>query len=402
MAQTTSWVTTAPPMALKIARSAEAAEMLADANFRWRWLRLCEECPWATAAQGPAFVCSWYEAYMEEYSPFLVYQFSAANELIGFLPLALGRNGQAVLPGAHQAEYRGWLALPSNGSEFFQESLRVLSRVTRTGTLLFRYLPPGAPLDAACLQSLPWACEVQTHKRPIVPLASAAGVAAYVREKTNKTLKNSWNRLKRRGDLRLDQIRETQALAPIFDQLIAWYENRQATAHGKRPFHDDKNKKLWHLYLLKEGILHITLLKAGPDVISAVFGLTDGRTYSLMMSMFAPEYARYSPIALHHLLLVERLYAEGYSVLDLTPGPDPFKARFADAYEDVQVLSIYFKHREWMKAKLRQRSKAIAKETLSAVGITPESASRNFQRALAFLRLKRPPRDESAQMLEPV
>jgi len=156
------------------------------------------------------------------------------------------------------------------------------------------------------------------------------------------------------------------------------------------------------LYLLREGVLHVTLLRAGSEVISAVFGLTDGKTYSLMMSMFAPEYARYSPIALHHLMLVERLHAEGYSVLDLTPGPDPFKERFAGAYEDVQVLSIYFKQREWMKAKLRQHSKVIARETLSALGIAPESASRNLQRALSFLRLKRPPRDESSHLPEPV
>ena len=402
MALTTRWAAGASVMPLKIARSAEASKLLRDQNFRWQWLRLYEECPWATTALSPAFVCSWYEAYQEEYSPLLACQLSASNELIGFLPVALGRNGQAVLPGARQAEYKGWLALPPNGARFFEESLRVLSRETRIGTLSFRYLPPGVPVDGACISSLPWICEVQTHRRPIVPLGNAASVAKYVREKTNRTLKNSWNRLKRSRDLCLEQIRETHALAPIFDQLIDWYEHRQAMAYGKRPFHDDKNKKIWHLYLLKEGVLHVTLLKAGPDVISALFGLCDGKTYSLMMSMFAPEYARYSPIALHHLMLVERLHAEGYSALDLTPGQDSFKERFAGAYDEVQVLSIYFKQREWMKAKLRQQSKAIAKETLSALGITSESAGRNLLRVLAFLRLKRLPRHESSHMPEPV
>jgi CelD/BcsL family acetyltransferase involved in cellulose biosynthesis len=389
-------------MPLKTARFDEAAKLLSDQNFRRQWLRLYQECPWATAAQSPAFVCSWYEAYQEDYSPFVVCELSAANELVGFLPVALGRDGHAVLPGARQAEYKGWLALPANGKAFFEESLRVLSRETGIGTLLFRYLPPGAPIDRACVSSLPWVCEVETKRRPIVPLANASIVAEYLGEKTNKTLKNSWNRLKRMGELHLEQIRETQQLAPIFDQLIDWYETRQAMAYGKRPFHDDRNKKIWHLYLLKEGLLHVTLLKAGPEVVSAVFGLSDGKTYSLMMSMFAPEYARYSPVALHHLMLVERLHAEGYSVLDLTPGPDPFKERFAGAYEDVQVLSIYFKQREWMKAKLRQQSKVIAKETLSALGIAPESASRSLQRAVACLRLKRPPRNESSHMPEPV
>ena len=402
MAQTTSWAVAAPPTPLKTARFAEAAKLLRDQNFRWQWLRLHEKCPWATTAQNPGFVCSWYEAYSQEYDPFLVYQLSASDELVGLLPVALGRNRQAVLPGARQAEYKGWLALRSNGKSFFAESLRVLSKETQIRTLLFRYLPPGVPVDGACVSSLPWICEVQTHRRPIVPLANAGGVAEYLRDKTNKTLKNSWNRLKRTADLHLEQVRETQELAPIFDQLIEWYEQRQAMAYGKRPFHDDINKKIWHLYLLKEGVLHVTLLKAGLEVISAVFGLTDGKTYSLMMSMFAPEYARYSPVALHHLLLVQRLHTEGYSILDLTPGPDPFKERFAGGYEDVQVLSIYFKQREWMKAKFYQQSRAIARETLNALGIAPESASRNLLRVLAFLRLKRTPGNDGSHMPEPV
>jgi CelD/BcsL family acetyltransferase involved in cellulose biosynthesis len=402
LAQMTSLADGAAPMPLKTARSVEAAKLLRDQNFRWQWLRLYEECPWATAAQSPAFVCSWYEAYQEEYSPFLVCQLSASNELVGFLPVAVGLNGQAVLPGAHQAEYKGWLALPCNGTAFFAESLRVLSRETKIRTLVFRYLSPGAPVDGVRVASLPWVCEVETHRRPVVPLGNAAGVAEYLREKTNKTLKNSLNRLKRSGELRLQQIRETQELVPIFDQLIDWYEHRQTMAHGKRPFHDDRNKKIWHLYLLREGVLHVTLLKAGPEVVSAVFGLSDGKTYTLMMSMFSPEYARYSPVALHHLMLVERLSAEGYSVLDLTPGPDPFKARFAGAYDDVRALSIYFRQSEWVKAKFRHQSMVIARGTLSALGITPESAGRNLQRALAFLRLKRPPRSESSHMPEMV
>jgi CelD/BcsL family acetyltransferase involved in cellulose biosynthesis len=124
-----------------------------------------------------------------------------------------------------------------------------------------------------------------------------------------------------------------------------------------------------------------------------------------MMSMFAPEYARYSPIALHHLLLVERLHAEGYSVLDLTPGSDPFKDRFAGAYDDVRVLSVYFKHKEWIKAKVRQQSEAIARGLLSAVGITPGSVARTLPRGQALLKalvkFKRPSR-ENHQMPESV
>ena len=393
-------------MPLKIARYIQAAEMLRNDDFRAQWLRLYRECPWATAAQSPAFVRSWYDAYRHQYRLLLVCEFSASNELIGLLPVARDQFGHAVLPGGRQAEYKTWLALPSNGKSFLHASLKLLSRERQIGALLFQYLPAGAPADAAGVSTaLSWISEVETHKRPIIRLTNAAEVAEYISQKTNKTIKNSWNRLKRMGNVRLEQIREVEELVPIFDQLIQWYEIRQEMTYGKRPFRWDKNKKTWHLSLLKEGLLHVTLLKVGPTVISAMFGLTDGKTYSVMMSMFAPEYARYSPIALHHLLLVERLHAEGYSVLDLTPGPDPFKDRFAGAYDDVRVLSVYFKHKEWIKAKVRQQSEAIARGLLSAVGITPGSVARTLPRGQALLKalvkFKRPSR-ENHQMPESV
>jgi len=389
-------------MTLKIARSTEASGMLRQKDFRSRWARLHEECPWASAAQSPAFVTSWYEAYKDEYRPVLVCEFSTSNELIGFLPLALRGPEHAVLPGAHQAEYKSWLALPPNGSSFLEASLKLLSRETEIGALSFRYLPPTAPVERIGVSSgLPWICELESHWRPIVGLASGAEVAEYTRQKTSKTLKNSWNRLNRIGKVRLEQIKTSEELVPIFDRLIDWYEVRQEAAHGKRPFQTDKNKKTWHLGLLDEGLLHVTLLKVGDETISALFGLGDGKTYSVMMPMFAPEHARYSPMALHHLMLVERLHAEGYSILDLTPGPDPFKERFAGGYEAVKSLSIYFKQREWFKAKVQQQSKALTKGMLSVLGIAPSSASRIVQRIHALLTLKSPARPQSSPLIEP-
>lgn len=392
-------------MSLKIAHHAEAAEMLRTGSFRALWLRLYRECPWATAAQSPAFVTSWYETYRQEYRPLLVCEFSATNALEGFLPVAVGRSGRAVLPGAHQAEYKSWLALPSNGGAFLESGLKLLSEETDIGGLSFRYLPAGTPVGGmATSDESPWIREVERHSRPIVRLGDAAAVAEYVRRKKTKTIKNSWNRLGRNGSLQLEHIRECEELVPIFDQLIEWYEMRQEMAHGKRPFRTDPYKKTWHLRLLKEGLLHVTLLRAGREIVSALFGLSDGKTFSVLMPVFAPWHAACSPMAIHHLMMVEYLHAEGFSILDLTPGPDPFKERFAAEYEDVNVLAVYFKQREWIKAKVRERTHAITKEVLSAVGIEPRTITRTLPRLRtfrgtllasffkAFRRLKRPSR----------
>lgn len=385
-------------MPLKLARGTEAAEMLGSQDFRSQWLELYRACPWATAVQHPGFACSWYEVY-EQYAPVLIGEFSDTNALTGLLALAVDRSGDAIIPGGRQAEYKSWLALPQHGGQFLSAALALLSREMKVGTLLFRYLPSEAPLDGVLASAAPWTCERETFPRPIVRLGNAAEVAEYLARKTNSTLRNSRNRLKKLGGLRLEQIRETDELVSIFDQLIQWYDARQEAAHGKRPFQTDRHKKEWHLRLLKEGLLHLTLLKVGQELVSALFGLSDGKTYSVMMPVFAPACAQYSPMALHHLMLVEQLRTEGYSLLDLTPGPDAFKDRFVGAYDSVQALSIYFTQREWLKAKIRRQARDGAKRLLSSFGIAPTSLARYLPHIQSVFRRKKAPR---ARTIQPV
>ena len=388
-------------MPLTICRPQEAERLLADDGFRSQWTRLYQSCPWATALQAPRFVASWYEFYCKHYRLLFVCEFSPKKELIGFLPVAVPRNSnRAVFPGAQQAEYKTWLALPSNGGSFPGEALKLLARVTAIGSLSFRYLPPGVPLGGLP-RGGPWILEAEEHTRAVIRLSNAAEVAGYLRQKTNSTLRNSRNRLQRMGDLHLERIREAGALAPIFDRLIDWYDTRQDSAHGKKAFQLDGNKKAWHLRLLQEGLLHVTVLKLGADVISAAFGMADGKTYSLAMPMFSPAHARYSPMALHFLLLVEQLQRDGYLLLDLTPGPDPFKERFGAEYERVSALSIYFKRREWVKAELRRQAAAMIKAALSPLGLAPSSLSRGVQWTRALLRGRKRGEDRSALFPQP-
>lgn len=384
-------------MPLKLARGTQAAEMLISLDFRSQWLKLYHACPWATAVQHPGFAFSWYEIYEEQYAPLLIAEFSDANALTGLLALAVDHSGDAIIPGGRQAEYKSWLALPQNGSQFISAALALLSREMKVGTLLFRYLPSEAPLDTILASTAPWTCERETFPRPIVRLGNAAEVAEYLARKTNSTIRNSRNRLNKLGSLRLEQIRQTDELVPIFDQLIQWYDARQEAAHGKRPFHTDKNKKEWHVRLLKEGLLHVSVMKVGQELVSALFGLSDGETYSVMMPVFAPAYAQYSPMALHHLMLVEQLHEEGYALLDLTPGPDAFKDRFVGAYDSVQALSIYFTQREWLKAKIRRQARDGAKRLLSSLGIAPTSLARYLPRIQTVFRRKRAPKTHTIQ-----
>ena len=349
-------------------------------------MRLYQACPWATAFQSPGFVIPWLEAYGDRYRVLLLCEFSSSNELIGLLPITIeSASGRATLPGAHQAEYKTWLALPSNGSSFIEQSLRLLAQEIDIGSLAFRYLAPGSPLDwIRNARELSWICESEKHPRAAIRLDDALEVADYLNKKnSSKCTRSKWNRLRRLGKVDFEHIVRASELAPIFDRLIAYYEIRQEAIHGKRAFQDDPAKKPFHLALLQDpNLLHVTVMKVGGEPVSASFGFVHRKTYSLAMSMFSPAHAYYSPVMLHFLLLVEQLHKEGFSALDLTAGTDPFKERFAGDYDSVQALSLYTHTKLWLKDKVQKQGEKLARRALHACGIAPNTARLHFQRLL--------------------
>ena len=104
-------------MEIALIRDAAAERLLSDPHFLSQWMQLYRACPWASPCQSPGFVTEWHDAYRDRYSPFIVREYSQAGDLIGLISLATDkRSGQLTVAGARQAEYKTWLALPSNGS----------------------------------------------------------------------------------------------------------------------------------------------------------------------------------------------------------------------------------------------------------------------------------------------
>lgn len=371
-------------MALNIIRGKEAHGIIENSDFLAQWQRLHEVCPWATPYQGSEFVSTWYQAYKDRYEPLIVYATDDAKELNGLIPMAMETSiGRVVVAGAHQCEYQAWIARPTQSDSFMESALRSIARETEIDFLSLKYVPPGTPIDwASSSDGKSWICERKQHARPIIRLEDPSRVAEYIqKKKSRRSTKNYWNRLKRIGELRLDQIHDAQQLTPIFDRLISFYDTRQGAANNSVPFLDDANKKPFHLDLLQSaGLLHLTVLWAGDELISALFGIADGKTYSLAMPMFSPVYADYSPITLHLLAVVERLQQQGFSMLDLTPGGDPFKERFASDHDSVSTLEFYFRRRDWVRHRIQTESEAIVRRGLRLVGIDPKSARQQWNR----------------------
>ena len=368
-------------MAISLTRDAEAEELLSDPQFLSQWTRLYGACPWASACQSPGFVTAWHDAYKDRHSPFIVREYSPAGDLIGLISLASDKSsGQLTVAGARQAEYKTWLSLPSNGSSFIEAALAELACKTDVSSLSFRYLPPGTPTDwIARLEKTAGRCHVQQHPRPIIPVGDASALMEYLqKKKSGKSVRNSFNRLKRIGNLSLEQIRDADQLRPIFDQLITFYDIRQGGAHGKFVFQQDLAKKPFHLALLKTpGLLHVTVLKAGAEILSAQFGISDGRVFSGALPIISPFHAAHSPMQVHVLMLVEKLHLDGYSIFDLTASMDPFKERFVASYDSVCSLTVYFRHR--IRHQVVQASQALARRSLRSLRIEPHAALEQLQ-----------------------
>ena len=357
-----------------------AFDSLAAPSFQRGWREVYAACPWSTAFQSIDFATAWYESYQRCYAPVLIYELSADHRITGLLPLARELSSQRIVAvGGHQAEYQGWLALPGNDAAFINGALEMLSHELKAKSLSFKYLPMGTPAEWVH-ETAPWISELTLHPRAIIPLDSDAKVASYLAEKMRRrSTRNYWNRLKRLGDLRFERIRETEQFDRVFHELIVYYDMRQGATHGKFAFEQDPEKRAFHMALMRQNLLHITLLRAGSGILSAKIGLISGKTYSGLMPIFSPFCAELSPMTVHLLMLVEDLQREGYETLDLTPSADPFKERFAAEFDSVNALSIHFHKATWLKNKLGRQLEWAGRRTLQSLRIDPVAARAHVQ-----------------------
>jgi len=370
-------------MTIHVARDVEASELLSTDSFQARWSKLFDACPWATAFQSPEFVLTWYEFYRKDFRPVVIWEAGEGEKLTGLLTLAAcSSSGQLVMAGAHQAEYQTWLTSRESDS-FIGNALCALEGICPGGLLTFRYLPVGTPTDwINDIGGWSGRCSLESWRRPIVNLTDSSEVLQYLAQKKKRRSTKSYiNQLKRIGPLRFERIRTAAELDPIFKELIAYYDARQGAIHGDMPFRDDPQKRGFHLALLRfPDLLHVTVLRAGSEITSAQFGISGKKNLTLAMPIFSPFHAQQSPITLHYLMLVEKSFQEGFSILDLTPGESGFKDRFATSHEQVYVLRAYFRRKDLVRYNRKKRIEEAAKSCLKRLGISPRAVAGHWER----------------------
>jgi len=300
------------------------------------------------------------------------------GKLIGLLLLAED-DGTLVGAGASQAEYHVWLALPGDDAAFLSRAWRELTRRIAFSTLRFKYLPSTAHGDAvrAALRSQA-SVVVRRYRRPLLQL-DAQQIQASFATRSNKS---RFKRLKRLGNLEFRRLTDLDELDLAMDDLIEYYDFRQSAANQSRTFQEDPRKRGFYreLFAASPDDLYVTVTYLEQHPIAAFWGAVSGKTVHLGMLIYSPFVAEYSPDKLHLLQLSERLLQEGKTLLDLTPGGDPWKEHFANAHDEVAEALV--NRSPWTRLRSeagRQLSQA-AKRWSTRVGVTPAQLNRALMR----------------------
>lgn len=372
-------------MTIEIVRGNDADALLASPAFRADWDRLCAECPWATPFQAPAFAATWYASYRARFEPLLSLARAADGRLQGLLPLAapVGGRGGLVVAGAWQAEYHAWVCAAGHAGTFPWLALRAAQRACPS-TVSFRYLPPGVPTDWLSAREPARRAILQGVPRPLMRFGDGSDVRTSLAKEGNKS---RIRRMKKIGPVEFKRVTDAAELAAAFGHIADCCDVRQASIHGDPPFRNDPCKTPFHLAMAAvPGLLHTTVLTVGGRVAAAHLGAIGRREVALGLIAHDPRFAQHSPGKILTLYLARMLHEEGVEQLDLTPGGDAYKERFANAWDEVHTLTVYPSAAAGAVGAAAHRADAVGRRTLARVGVTP----RQFRIAAAELLRARP------------
>lgn len=345
-----------------------AYDLLNDEQFIRQWISLFNQCDYATVFQHPSFVQTWYETYRLQWKPVLIKYQSNDGHLKGLWLLAYSNEKKALVhAGAHQAEYQVWLAQKDEELDFITNAWSLLKVNINFEELHFKYIPCCSLCGILKHIQKSSNCVIQRkYDRPVQELSSVS-----LRSMFSKRNKQRIKHLAALGNLEFRRISSPEEFDNIFPELTELYDYRMGAVNGIRPFQDDKFKRQFYSNLLKKDnelfIVSVTYLNGRP-IAGGLSGLTKG-TVHLYMGMHSPVFNMYSPGITHMLQLSEYLYNEGFKRIDLTPGGDSWKERFATQHDEVAYVTLYKSNLKKTGIKLKHFVKSGTKTIIDKIGI---------------------------------
>lgn len=360
-------------------------EALAWADGR-AWHEVYEACPWATAFQSPSFFKVWTRHYRATWRPLLVVAHRADGSVAGLMPLGQ-REGAIVGAGAHQAEYHGWICSEGDAAAFIVGAFETLAAAFPRHLVRLRYLSYAMP-TAAVAVALQSNARVAVHRHPAPTLD--IDPAAIQRKLRKSSTRSKAQRLRHLGRLQFS-LMPPAAVAREIDQIIAMCDFRQGAINGDCPFVDDPIKRPFHLDWLRScpDQARCGTLLLDDRIIAALLFVKSGADYHLAIAAHDPRFSEHSPNKLNMYETALALSAEGGKVIDLTPGGDPWKARFSSHDREALELVMHGSAAQAAREKHSQAVKIFARRLLSAAGLSiPAVRQRVSDLRESFTRLR--------------
>ena len=271
--------------------------------------------------------------------------------LVGLFPLVV-KERVITGGGAHQAEYHGWLGDSDCPGEFLKDAVVSVLKEFPDHELRLRYLPAGTPSEAvATLVNGDRRAFVHTEDRPLLVLDEAA-INETLKKKGNRS---KINRLKRLGAYSVRNM-EAGEFERRIDEIAVMCDFRQGAVNDSCPFTDDVLKRPFHLDWVRSmpREVHVSGMFIGDELISVlIFALSKGEAH-IAITAHSPAHADNSPGKIHIYEAALALAREGYSIVDMTPGGDEWKSRFATATDKVVELTAFASARKAAVVRLRR------------------------------------------------
>lgn len=357
-----------------------ALEWLNTEGNRQAWRSLYRTCPWCFPTLGPDYYRLWFAHYGDHWSPLLILVFDRGKALRALFPLTYSK-GTITGAGAHQAEYQGWLSNGADDAAMIRQVLEALGQRFPKAHLRLRYLAPGIP--EALLTDLARTARkvvVEPTRRPLMCLHEHDITAQLGKKGTRSKMR----RLQRQGKLDFRRLTNPEEIEGALDLMATFYDLRQGAVNDSCPFHDDPAKfaftRDWLLtHGESEALFGCLMLDDAP--IGGFIGTIGERDCQLAILAHDPRLSRHSPGKLVVYRTAQLLAREGVHCLDLTPGGDPWKERFANRHEPVFSLTVYARRRDAARVRVRRWLENKTRRLLAGVGISPAGLKKSFQRS---------------------
>ena len=367
---------------VKIILGDDALKYASDEAFLNQWKILADNTAHKTVFQEPDFVSLWFHHYQQYFEPVLVIGLSESEELIGLIPLAIDKKDATLThAGAQLAEYSGWLCSQTHYDAFLSQAFKTIKANITFSQWHWTYTAPGADttwLRSSQLKNSGFYAQFESIDSPILDLHNEEKLKKILK---NKSVKSKINRLKRKGELKIERITDQTRALGLMDQVTNLVNFRHESAHHDAAFEEDQLQRSFYearCHNLKDN--HFSVLWLGEKLLAFHFGYIDKNSIYISLSAFDPTESKHSPGVIFLIYLANLLIEEGIRYIDLTPGGDEYKERFSNAHNELYLPTIHasiFQHR---KHELKNNCKSLALDTLKRCNIDKEKLKNSFNK----------------------